>query len=220
MIIKLVRKAGSSFSNRHLDLGVVNDILRVNLLLIENDIDARVTLRVHTTVIEGFTICFQGGPDITAAPLGVLSHQDQGNKHDLVWESFRAGISGWVGSISGEVAAWNMRKCYEWHKPRECGHAIYSGFLAAAAMRSLWEELPYRHFVKELQFRNLLFSCTWQWHGSLASISVSSKSFESSPLYSSHAACLKTRQTPSVQTVASGATIISLSTSDRSRKFL
>lgn len=71
-------------NHHHPDLAVVKDILRINLLLIENDIDARVTCLVHTTVIEGFTICFRRGPDITAAPLGVVSHQDQGNKHDLV----------------------------------------------------------------------------------------------------------------------------------------
>lgn len=85
------------------DLQVVDEILWINLLLIKDNIDAGVALTVNTTVIEGFAISFCRGTDISAAPLGVLPHQDQSSKHDLV-QAFLAGISVGVGRIFGKVA--------------------------------------------------------------------------------------------------------------------
>lgn len=74
------------------DLQVVDKILWINLLLIKDNIDAGVALKVNTTVIEGLAVSFCWGTDMSTASLGVLPHQDQSSKHDLV-PAFLAGVS-------------------------------------------------------------------------------------------------------------------------------
>lgn len=62
-------------------------------MFFKDDIDAGVALVVNATVIEGCAASFWRGPNIAAASLGVLPHQDQSNKHDLSQASFVPGIS-------------------------------------------------------------------------------------------------------------------------------
>lgn len=91
-------------------LGVVDEILWINLLFFKDNINAGVAFWVHTAVVEGFTVPFWWGPDIVASSLGRVPDQDQGNKHDLSLSAAQSGILIWVGGIFGKVAPWNKRK--------------------------------------------------------------------------------------------------------------
>lgn len=71
----------------------MDEVLWIDLLLFKDDIDAGVALRIHTAVIEAFAAFFGRGPGVSASSSGVLPHQDQSHKHDLVLAPFGSGVS-------------------------------------------------------------------------------------------------------------------------------
>lgn len=87
------------------DSHVVDDVLGVNLLLLEDDVDAGLAHLINAAVVEGFTVRLVGGPDVSGAPAGVLPHQHQGHKHGPGGAALHAGVSVRVGGVSGKVAA-------------------------------------------------------------------------------------------------------------------
>lgn len=91
-------------------LGVVDKILRINLLFFKDNINAGVAYWVHTAIIEGFKVAFLWGPDIAAMSLGTVPDQDQGNKHDLSLSAGWYGVLIRVGGIFGKVAPWKKQK--------------------------------------------------------------------------------------------------------------